>query len=137
MDTDTYKIIEHTADVGIRAQASTLAGLFVQMTLGLCDIAGTWRPGPGDPHPLTIPPGDLEALLVDWLNEVLWVQDSLDRVITEVSLQEISVECIKGSVSTAVRKEALQGTAVKAVTYHGLEVKQRGSAWQGRVYVDV
>jgi SHS2 domain-containing protein len=42
-----YEILEHTADVGLRAHAPTVTTLFEQTTRGLCDIAGIWQDAPG------------------------------------------------------------------------------------------
>ncbi|MFN2545118.1 MAG: archease, partial [Actinomycetota bacterium] len=42
-----YEILEHTADVGIRAFAPTLASVFEQAAWGLAEILGAVDPGRG------------------------------------------------------------------------------------------
>jgi SHS2 domain-containing protein len=41
-----FELLEHTADVGIRARGATLAEAFEQATLGLAEVLGAMRPGP-------------------------------------------------------------------------------------------
>lgn len=133
-----FEIIEHTADVGISATGSTLEEVFEQMTLGLFDILGAWHPDDhGTSLDLEIEANDVGALLVDWLNEVLYVQDAHDIIFTGLSLDHVDGLKIRGVLSTKPRHQELDGTAVKAVTFHGLMVDQDGDGWSARVYVDV
>ncbi|MGI8773879.1 MAG: archease [Actinomycetota bacterium] len=133
-----FKIIEHTADVGIRATGSTVEEVFEQTTLGLFDILGAWHPGEeGEPSKLELESNDLGALMVDWLNEVLYVQDARDIFFTGLSIDGIEGTKIRATLSTLPRKDELDGTAVKAVTFHGLVVEGDRDGWTARVYVDV
>lgn len=132
-----YEILEHTADVGIAAWGDTLEETFEQATRGLADICGTWSDAVGGEAAVKVTAGDVEAALVDWLNEVLWIQDSQDAVITSVEVSDVSHGEVSGIVATAPRTGELEGTAVKAVTYHQLEVRPEGDGWFARVYVDV
>ena len=134
-----YEIIEHTADVGIAAEAPDLPELFRQMALGLADIMGAWKPDVADTEPIEIvlDSNDLGGLLVDWLNEIIWLQDSRDAVLAHVRVTYIEPGYMKAKLGLAPRAEQLEGTAVKAITYHRLLVEQHGSGWRARVYVDV
>ena len=132
-----YEIIEHTADVGIAAWGATLEEAFAEATRGLAEICGTWSEQTGADVVVTVTAGDLEAALVDWLNEVLWIQDSQDAVITAVDVSEVREGRATGRLAIAPRTTELEGTAVKAATYHQLEVRPEGEGWFARVYVDV
>ncbi|HEY7876021.1 MAG TPA: archease [Actinomycetota bacterium] len=133
-----FRIIEHTADVGIRAWGASLEETFEAATQGLATILGGWRPGPGDEHPVTIEPGDLGAQLVDWLSEVIYLQESLDSVVAGAHVERVSDEGTTGSVTLMPRgREVLEGTAVKAITYHQLRVEPTHEGWVAEVYVDV
>src|SRR5829696_10503428 len=48
-----YELLEHTADVGIRARGPTLETAFEQATEGLADVLGALAPGwsPGGSEP--------------------------------------------------------------------------------------
>lgn len=136
-----FEILEHTADVGIRAEAVDLPGVFEQATLGLLDIVGTWAPGraPAEQVELAVDAADLGALLVDWLGEVVYLGDSRDAVVTSLAVDEVTPRRAAGRLGMAPRDEAVYegGTQVKAITYHRLAVEQTEGGWSATVYVDV
>ena len=133
-----FEILEHTADVGIRAWGADLPETFESATQGLADICGTWAPGTGDVVDVTVSADDTEAALVDWLNEVLWLQDSRDAVVAGVEVDHAGNDGAKGRLHLAPRDRELEGTAVKAATYHQLQVAhEEGGGWVAQVYVDV
>lgn len=132
-----YEIVEHTADVGIRARASTLAELFEQATLGLLEITGALDAATGEPVPITASGRDLASVLVAWLEEVLYLQDAKDNVITAVEVTDVSDRTVRGTVWVRARAASLEGTAVKAVTYHQLSVEHDDHGWSARVFFDI
>jgi SHS2 domain-containing protein len=133
-----FEVLEHTADVGVRAEASSLEECFRQMTLGLLDVSGAFRPDDGDKRDISVEADDLGALLVYWLEEVLYLQDSADAVVTDVTVERVGPTEARGSVSIAPRgDEVLEGTAVKAITYHQLEVKRTEQGWRATAFFDI
>jgi protein archease len=133
-----FEIIEHTADVGIRATGATLEEMFEQSTLGLADIMGIWHPAPGERAEISLEAPDLGALLVDWLSEVLWLHDSSDALLGAVEVERVGDGVASGSVVLVPREgRPVDGTQVKAITYHQLEVRRSGSEWTARLFVDV
>jgi SHS2 domain-containing protein len=132
-----YEIIEHTADVGIEAADSTLEGVFEQIAHGLFEILGAWEPGPGDEVELELEPADHGGLLVDWLNELLFIQDTRDIVFTSLKVGKIDDRGLHATIEIKPRTTALDGTAVKAATFHRLSVEERDQGWNARVYLDV
>ncbi len=132
-----FEILEHTADVGVRASAPTVEGAFEQATLGLLDITGALRPGTGTEVPIEVEAGDLGALLVDWLEEVLYLQDARDSIIMSVTVTSVAGGRALGRVEIARREEELEGTAVKAITYHQLSVSETPAGWVATVFFDI
>lgn len=134
-----FEIIEHTADVGVEARAETLEELFAQATLGLLSVIGAFLPGQGTRLDVRIEARDLGGLLVDWLNEILYLQDARDQVVTDLDVRAVdqTPSAIDATLALRQRTEELEGTAVKAVTFHGLVVEPRTQGWFARVYVDV
>jgi SHS2 domain-containing protein len=133
-----YEIIEHTADVGIRAEGRSLTEVFEHATLGLLDIAGAYQPNrSGEPVSISVEARDVEGLLVDWLSEVLYLQDARDIVITDVRVESVSETAASGYVNVSPRTTSLEGTAVKAITYHALEVVNTSEGWVAQVFVDI
>jgi len=135
---DGFEVLEHTADVGVRAEASSLQECFRQMTLGLLEISGTYRPDNGDKIDISVEADDLGALLVYWLEEVLYLQDSADALVTDVTVNDVGTDAAVGSVSIAPRgNEVLEGTAVKAITYHQLSVVRTEEGWAATAFFDI
>jgi SHS2 domain-containing protein len=133
-----FQVLEHTADVGLRARGSSLEETFEAATEGLASILGGWRPSSGSARRIEIEPGDIGAQLVDWLSEVIYLQDSLDAVIAGVHVERVSVDGTTGTIVLAPRgEERLEGTAVKAITYHQLRVEPTADGWTAEFYVDV
>jgi SHS2 domain-containing protein len=134
-----YEILEHTADVGLRAAAGTLEELFEEATHALLEINGAVGEGAGSRAAIAVTARDLAGLLVAWLSEVLYTHDSGDSVVTAVEVEEVADGRAVGSVTIEPRgSRVLEGTAVKAITYHQLKVERDPDGdWIAEVYVDV
>ncbi|HJR46159.1 MAG TPA: archease [Actinomycetota bacterium] len=133
-----FEILEHTADVGVRSWGPSLEETFRQATLGLLDIVGAYTPGrPGTTAAIEVEAGDLGGLLVDWLGEVLYLQEVRDVVVATVRVDRVTERSAGGSVELTPRPVEIEGTAVKAITYHQLSVEQRGDGWTATVFVDI
>lgn len=136
-DTAGFEILEHTADVGVRGWGETVEQAFEQATRGLLDVVGVWQPGPGERELIEVEAHDLGALLVDWLDEVLYLQDTRDVVVSGLEVSSVQGGRAKGWVELAPRPEEIEGTAVKAITYHQLEVVNEGRRWSAQVFLDI
>lgn len=133
-----FEILEHTADVGVRATAETLEEVFVQATRGLADIAGIGCNEAGERVRVELDGDDPAALLVDWLSEVLWLHDSRDALLGGVHVEQVDGTGVRGWVTLVPRGERIaEGTQVKAITYHRLRVAAGDEGWTAEVYLDV
>ncbi len=135
-----FETFEHTADIGLVARGRSLEEVFVHAAEGLVDLIV-------DPKGLTesqrltvdVSAADREALLVAWLNELLYHLDTrsfLPRrcVITRIGDTELSAELAGDTVDRsrhAVRR------MVKAATYHGLRLAHTDGRWEARVILDL
>lgn len=132
-----FEVIEHTADVGIIARGESPEEMFEQASLGLFDIMGAWDPGEGETIEISLQARDLGALLVDWLNELLYIRDTRDAIFAGLSVDDIRNCRLRGWIRVAPRQGELEGTAVKAVTHHQLKVEELDEVWSARLFVDV
>ncbi|HKO85379.1 MAG TPA: archease [Actinomycetota bacterium] len=133
-----FELLEHTADIGVRARGATLEEAFEQATLGLAEVQGAPAPGPGDPVPVEVSAADPGGLLVDWLNEVLWLTETRQAALAGVRVERVGDGTARGSVLVSSGGQAPDGTFVKAVTYHRLRVEpDPGGGWLVEVYLDV
>ena len=147
-----FELLEHTADVGIRARGATLEEAFEQATLGLAEVQGALAPGPeeeaADPEErarasreavaVEVSAADPGGLLVDWLNEVLWLTETRRAGVAGVRVERAGDGTASGAVVLSSGGPAPDGTFVKAVTYHRLRVEPNpGGGWLVEVYLDV
>jgi len=133
-----FELLEHTADVGVRARGATLEEAFEQATLGLAEVLGARRPGQGEVVAVEVTAPDPGALLVDWLNEVLWLHETRGHAaIAAVGVERVGGDRAAGSVTFSSTDPPADGTFVKAVTYHRLRVGRDAGGWLAEVYLDV
>lgn len=137
--TRRFEILEHTADVGLRATAPSGEALFEALAEGLATILGAWLPDGGAERPVEVEASDREALLVAWLDELLYIHEIEDAVFTGIAVAAVEETRVRARVRLSSRAgRELEGVGVKAATYHRLQVA-RGSdgTWSARVYLDV
>jgi SHS2 domain-containing protein len=134
-----FQILEHTADVGLRALAQTAEELFEALGEGLATLQGAWFPGEGTERRVIVEAPDREALLAAWLDELLYLQESEDAVFASIAVDLVGDTRLEARVMLAPRGDrSLEGVGVKAATYHRLEVgREPDGAWVARVYLDV
>jgi SHS2 domain-containing protein len=139
-----FELLEHTADIGIRARGASLEEVFEHATEGLAEVLGALRPGgsgearPGEAVAVEVSAGDPGGLLVDWLNEVLWLREVRQAVVRGVRVERVGDGTASGEVVLAAGGPEPDGTLVKAVTYHRLRVEpDPGGGWLAEVYLDV
>ncbi len=134
-----WEALEHTADVGIRATGPDLRSTFTWATRGLLEIIGVWDPDAASERDveLQVKARDLEALIVEWLSEVLYLQDSDDVVVSTIELAEPRGVALSGRLGVATRARDAEGTQVKAVTYHKVSVTEDPEGCTAEVYLDI
>jgi SHS2 domain-containing protein len=139
MPARAYEILEHPADIGFRAFGKTLPELFSNAALAMLSIAGD--PAAAEPkqeYPISVESGDREALIVDWLNEVLYWFDGKRIAFREfrvTSFREDAIEVI--GLGEPRNERHHTKLIVKAVTYHQLKVEHRDGSWIAEVYLDI
>lgn len=132
-----HELIEHTADVGLRIWAATLDELFEEAAVGLIDVMGR-SAGPDDRQErIVLDAPDLDALFVDWLSEVLFLFDARGFATRSAQLAvQTEPAHLEATLSGSGDFEQ-HGPAVKAVTYHGLDISPTASGYEACVYLDV
>lgn len=119
-----YEIIDHTADVGVKAYGKTLAGAFEHVAVAMFDIiTDRSKITPIGEYTISLQAPDLEQLLVDFLSELLFLNGAKNLVFGKfnVSLEgtHLIAHVYGEEYSTTKHK---MGEEIKAVTYHMLAV---------------
>lgn len=134
----TYELLEHTADVGIRASGPRLEDVFEATARAVAEILGAWFPGEGEPTAARIEAPDREALLVAWVDELLYLFETRDAVFGGFEVPRIGETDLEAEVLLApIGERELAGQHVKAATYHRLRLAPEDGSWVGRIYLDV
>ncbi len=136
----TTRTFEHTADLGIEVTAKDPESLFAGAALALAQqIAGGPLPEAHAVREVEADGYDSESLLVRWLTE--WVAFMDTDGILPVSFEALRVDAdrVVARAKTAELAE-LDGSptlAVKAVTYHGIEIRLEPGDCLARFVVDI
>jgi SHS2 domain-containing protein len=140
-----YEILEHKADLKIRAFGKTKEELFLNMLKGM--ISGL-RPeilnSEAETQNIEIKSPDLEALLVDFLSEVLYLTQVNKEIYADIKFKKLT-DPSTGSGQVAELEGELTGQKVerfgediKAVTYHDLDIHQKADGtWEVTVLFDI
>ena len=133
-----FKLIEHTADIGVVAYGQTLAEAYANAAYGMFSIiAELDNVREVESRELDLYEDDPEALLFEWLNRLLYVFD-VERLlfkrfdITEFDGRRLKATCY-GEKYDPLRHQIKLG--VKSATYHMLKVDASKS--QVQVIFDV
>lgn len=148
-----YREIEHTADRALQVWADNLADLFVGASRGMYSLMGDLAGlVPVDWREIRLESLDREALLVDWLNELLfltevegllfvdWRIESLTDV-TSAAPGDGRLAESPGSMSLVARvggaSEPVTKAHIKAATFHNLKVVHDERGWFTQITFDV
>lgn len=135
-----FEIIEHTADIGIRAYGDTIEECFENAAKGMfAIITDNSKIDPIDEHKIELKSSNLEEMLVDWLSELLFLNSAYNLVFGnfEVKIDENSMYLDgKAFGERYSREKHGYGTEIKAVTYHMLEVK-KGKPCRVQILFDI
>ncbi len=125
----TYELIDHTADVGIKAYGKTLPEAFENAAKGMFDIiTDSSEIESVGQYNIELEAPDLEQLLVDWLSELLFLNSAKNLVF---GFFKIDLDEKNKKLTAKVFGEKFDlskhkiGAEIKAVTYHMLEVKKK------------
>jgi SHS2 domain-containing protein len=141
-----WRTIEHTADLAIEVEAPSLERLFVTGALGMSGVLLGWEDGSVESEPdksavwreLVLEAPDREALFVDWLRELLYIQITEGLLFSEAEIS--SLDDTRLIVRAAFRSPASDSPVereLKGVTYHDLVVTQRDGGWFARIVFDL
>jgi len=78
---------------------------------------------------------DRETLLVNWLNEILFLEEAHRLVCTDFEIYECKNHHARGRVETQEAERRL--THIKAVTFHNLKVREIPEGLEAEIVVDV
>jgi len=139
MESAGFEELAHTADWAIRVWAMHLADLFAECARGMNALMGAQlAEGPRVSRIFEAEGLDLESLLVAFLSELVYCAEhehaGFDHFNTQThkrgNAQALFVE-MEGAPLASVNK------TIKAVTYHGLKIRQTARGYEVEIVFDV
>jgi SHS2 domain-containing protein len=138
-----FEWVEHPSDIGFRAYGRDLAEAFENAALALFEVmVDTSRVEPREEVEVELEAEDEKALLHDWLGRLLYLRDAEDLLLSDFRV-EIREEGGRWRLKGKARGERFdpsrhpERTAVKAVTYHLMEVGMVGGRVMVQAVVDI
>ena len=129
--------LAHPADLALQVHGRDLSSLFLNAARGLLHLLNATAAEPvGEPNDveLFLQAGDLETLMVDWLDEILYLTEREGRC---WQVQSVCVER-PPSLKARVRYtgDRLPQRAIKAVTYAGLSIVESPAGFETVIVFD-
>jgi len=133
-----YKFLKHTADIKFQAFGSTLESAFENSALAMANSMYSGKVLPKIKKIIKVKGKDLESLLYNFLEEILFLLDSTNFFISKIKIKinqkdNILVAELYGDNA----KNYKIGLDVKAVTYNEMFIKKIKSQWICQVVIDV
>jgi len=135
-----YRQLPHTADLAWRLWGASLPELFENagcaLSATLTDRRYLRRRAIRE---VSLTAGDREALLVDWLNHLLYLFDVDGFLGRDFQVESLTPERLEARVTGESFDPARhpERTAVKAATFHQLSIVPVGGGWQATVVLDL
>lgn len=139
-----FKIISHTADVGIDVSGSSLEELFIEAAHGWkrCVIEDSPTKSV-DERKVKLSAASLEDLMVQWLNELnffltvrRWILHTVvkAKIIVKGSACELNFLINGEPVDYQVQEISMD---IKSVTYHQLQIRKTDNRYKTRIIFDI
>lgn len=141
---DKYIYKEHTADLAFEAYGTTLSELFENAALAFSNatIEDLDKVEPIEIEHIQLSSDSKEQLLIDFLEELVFIKDTKHLVFSEVKVHIhnpnghplLEADC-KGE-QIDLNKHTI-GNDVKAITYHDFKLAKEGELWTCYVLFDI
>ena len=149
-----FRVIDHTADIGLLIEGKTAEELFAEAARGMFSILAGERL---HPHRTSSPPLEgvlippdrgggirirvtaktLEELLVSFLNELLYLAEKEKAIFAQFKIKIEKIKnrfCLKGEIK---KNSQIPKREIKAATYHNLKIEKKNNFWQTRIIFDL
>ena len=133
----SVEFVEHPGEVRLRLQAATLGELAAVAGGALAELELGYAPGPaaGPWREVVVSGLDRDAVLVHWLNELIFLAETERWVGVEFAVSRATETELRMRVRGMAVDEA--PARVKAATFHGLRIAAVSDGVEADVVLDV
>mgnify|MGYP005809885345 CR=1 FL=1 len=133
---DWYEEVEHTADWSFRIRGRDLPELFANAARAMFSLEHPTQTGSeAVTREFEVHGWDRETLLVNWLNELLYLHESHREWYDQFNILEITDRRLRALIQG--RHPSDVKTHIKAATFHNLELKHGTNGWEATLVLDV
>ena len=135
-----FEIIDHTADIGIVAYGADIKQVFANAALGLFNLmADLGNLKEDTKREIELSAEDVEVLLVEWLNELIYISDVEHIIfkrfeINELSNTQLRAICFGEKIKSGQHKLKRE---IKAATYHMLRLNKENGSYKVQIIFDI
>jgi SHS2 domain-containing protein len=141
-----FELLDHTADVAVRLKSASPEELFRDASRALLsvqlDLGASEPVAARETVPLSLEAEDLEALLVDFLNELIFLFDTRRFLAARLDVARLDAGkparlagTLQGEPLDAARHAVR--TEIKAATFHGLAIQRTPAGLEADVVFDL
>ncbi|MGM0592153.1 MAG: archease [Halobacteriota archaeon] len=135
----TFSLREHTADIAVEATGGDLSAVFAAVADGLTAAMCEDVPDGGDRFSCTVRAEGREALLFDYLDQLIYERDV--RLVlpadNRATVERDGDEWLVEASARGVPLSTVDAREVKAVTYSEMRLEPRDDGWYAYVVFDV
>lgn len=125
-----YEILEHTADIKFRATGKTLEDAFSESVKAFSTVVGDGEKG-HVAHSVDVESENLEALLFDFMDELIFLQDTEGVIVCEAENMEIEDRehgyRLKADILTDTLSPGGDYLDIKGPTYNEMKVEHEST----------
>jgi SHS2 domain-containing protein len=135
-----FEIIDHTADIGIVAYGSDIKEVFSNAALGLFNLmADLTDLDENIKREVGMSAEDIEVLLVEWLNELIYISEVDHIIFKRFEISELSNNSIKATCFGQKLKSGQHRLKreIKAATYHMLKIDKENNRYKVQIIFDI
>jgi SHS2 domain-containing protein len=135
-----FEIIDHTADIGIVAYGADIKQVFANAALGLFNLMADLDNLKEDvKREIELSAEDVEVLLVEWLNELIYISEVEHIIfkrfeINELSNTQLKATCFGEKIKPGQHRLKRE---IKAATYHMLRLDKEDGGYKVQIIFDI
>lgn len=132
-----FHFLDHPSDLKLQAFGKDLPELFANAALGMMTFLYPKNVNVTEhevKEKIRLKAKDQKGLLVDWLSELLYLSDTKDVCYNKFNFEKLTDDEL---IATTYGRRVKAKEDIKAVTYHGLEVKKTESGFEAIILFDI
>ncbi len=134
---EAYQEIDHPADLAIKIHGNDLPSLFRHAAEGMFSLMRCEEGETADAHKqrVELEADDLETLLVDWLDELLFLSEREQICFDDYDIEVVEQSRLRATVYARGGGRPHRG--IKAVTYADMDIREVDTGYETVVTFDV